>query len=116
MTIPRCPGRERATERPSAQGSDRRARRDAVTSKIGSQGSHGSGERSSRTPTVCFMSQVAWQPGTLVLISCVKMVYEKKQIYPSRQGFLLDSSGFVGKLWPRDSLLTPLLINLVTTF
>ena len=33
----------------------------------------------------------------------------KKTNLSLRQGFLLDSSGFVGKIWPRDSLLTPLL-------
>jgi hypothetical protein len=87
--------------------SSRRARCDAVTSKSGSQGSHGSGERSSRTPTVCFMSQVAWQPGTLVLISCVKKgLWKNKSM--KFQGFLPDSSGFVGKIWTRDSLLTAL--------
>ena len=46
--------------------------------------------------------------GHLALISCVKTVREKNKSMKF-QGFLPDSSGFVGKIWPRDSLLTPLL-------
>jgi hypothetical protein len=48
--------------------------------RIGSQGSRCSGERSSRAPTTWILSLVAWQPGTLVLISFVKTVYEKTNL------------------------------------
>jgi hypothetical protein len=59
MTNSQMPEREEAAAASTAQSSARRAKRDDVNSEIGSQGSHGNGERSSRAPTGIFLTEVA---------------------------------------------------------
>jgi hypothetical protein len=68
-----------------------------------------------KPPTDEIFASVAGQPGTLVLISCVKTVYEKNKSIPPGRAFGLILLALSGK----SGLVTAYLLrclNFVTTF